>query len=46
MTIQANEIKVLEQLLLVDLSGIHLWTARKKLQPEMFEGKIPPVVVY
>lgn len=42
MTIQANEIKVLEQLLLVDLSGIHLWTARKKLQPEMFEGKIPP----
>ena len=29
MTIQQNEIKILDQILLVDLSGIHLWTARK-----------------
>ncbi|QCT95417.1 DUF3150 domain-containing protein (plasmid) [Stutzerimonas degradans] len=42
MTIQQNEIKILDQILLVDLSGIHLWTARKKLKPEMLEGKIPP----
>lgn len=42
MAIQQNEIKILDQLLLVDLSGIHLWTARKKLKPEMLEGKIPP----
>lgn len=42
MTIQTNEIRILDQILLVDLSGIHLWTARKKLKPEMLEGKIPP----
>ncbi|MCG8910994.1 DUF3150 domain-containing protein [Pseudomonas sp. DP-17] len=42
MAIQPNEIKILQQLLLVDLSDIHLWTARKKLQPSMFEGKVPP----
>ena len=42
MTIQQNEIQILDQILLVDLSGIHLWTARKKLKPEMLEGKIPP----
>ncbi|HHM8127012.1 TPA: DUF3150 domain-containing protein [Pseudomonas aeruginosa] len=42
MAIQAEEIKILDQLLLVDLSGIHLWTARKKLKKEMFEGKTPP----
>lgn len=42
MAIQQNEIKILDQILLVDLSGIHLWTARKKLKPEMLEGKIPP----
>lgn len=45
MTIQANEIKILDQILLVDLSGIHLWTARKKLKPEMLEGKIPPATL-
>lgn len=45
MTIQANEIKILDQILLVDLSGIHLWTARKKLKPEMLEGKIPPAAL-
>lgn len=42
MTIQQSEIQILDQILLVDLSGIHLWTARKKLKPEMLEGKIPP----
>lgn len=42
MTIQQSEIRILDQILLVDLSGIHLWTARKKLKPEMLEGKIPP----
>lgn len=42
MTIQQNEIKILDQILLVDLSGIHLWTARKKLHADMFEGKTPP----
>ncbi|TBW34667.1 DUF3150 domain-containing protein [Azotobacter chroococcum] len=42
MTIQTNEIKILDQILLVDLSAIHLWTARKKLKAEMLEGKIPP----
>ncbi|MCT9633902.1 DUF3150 domain-containing protein [Pseudomonas aeruginosa] len=45
MSIQQNEIKILDQLLLVDLSGIHLWTARKKLKPEMLEGKIPPAIL-
>lgn len=40
--IQQNEMNVLNQILLVDLSGIHLWTARRKLKPEMFEGKTPP----
>ena len=45
MSIQQSEIKVLDQLLLVDLSGIHLWTARKKLKPEMLEGKIPPTIL-
>lgn len=45
MTMQANEIKILDQILLVDLSGIHLWTARKKLKPEMLEGKIPPATL-
>jgi len=40
--IQQNEINILDQILLVDLSGIHLWTARRKLKPEMFEGKTPP----
>ncbi|SER50046.1 Protein of unknown function [Azotobacter beijerinckii] len=42
MTIQTNEIRILDQILLVDLSAIHLWTARKKLKAEMLEGKIPP----
>lgn len=42
MAIKQNEINILDQILLVDLSGIHLWTARKKLKPEMLEGKIPP----
>lgn len=42
MTIQANEISILNQILLVDLSGIHLWTARRKLKREMLEGTIPP----
>lgn len=45
MSIQQNEIKILDQLLLVDLSGIHLWTARKKLKPEMLEGKLPPAIL-
>lgn len=45
MSMQANEIKILDQILLVDLSGIHLWTARKKLKPEMLEGKIPPATL-
>ncbi len=45
MTMQTNEIKILDQILLVDLSGIHLWTARKKLKPEMLEGKIPPATL-
>lgn len=45
MSIPKNEIKVLDQLLLVDLSGVHLWTARKKLKPEMLEGKIPPAIL-
>lgn len=42
MTIQQSEIKILDQILLVDLSGIHLWTARRKLSEKMLEGKIPP----
>lgn len=42
MVMQASEIKILDQLLLVDLSGIHLWTARKKLDEKMLEGKLPP----
>lgn len=42
MAIQAHEIRILEQILLVDLSGIHLWSARKKLKEDMLEGKIPP----
>lgn len=42
MAIQQSEIKILDQILLVDLSGIHLWTARRKLSEKMLEGKIPP----
>lgn len=39
------EVKILDQILLVDLSAIRLWTARKKLKPEMLEGKIPPATL-
>lgn len=39
------EVKILDQILLVDLSAIRLWTARKKLKPEMLEGKIPPTTL-
>ncbi len=44
-TIQQKEIQILDQILLLDLSGIHLWTARKKLKPTMLEGKIPPATL-
>lgn len=40
-----NEIRILDQILLLDLSGIHLWTARKKLKSSMLEGKIPPATL-
>ena len=43
--IPQREIQILDQILLVDLSGIHLWTARKKLKPTMLEGKIPPATL-
>lgn len=39
------EVKILDQILLVDLSGIRLWTARRKLKPTMLEGTIPPAVL-
>jgi len=39
---QVTDIKILDQLLLVDLSGIHLWTAKKKLDEKLLEGKLPP----
>ena len=45
MSIQAHEIKILDRLLLVDITGIHLWTARKKLKREMLEGTIPPAIL-
>lgn len=37
-----QEVKILDQLLLVDLSGIHLWTAKKKLDEKLLGGKLPP----
>lgn len=39
------EVKILDKILLVDLSGIRLWTARRKLKPSMLEGTIPPAVL-
>lgn len=42
MSMSNIEVKILDQILLVDLSAIRLWTARKKLKLEMLEGKIPP----
>lgn len=39
---QMQEVKILNQLLLVDLSGIHLWTAKKKLDEKLLGGKLPP----
>lgn len=43
--VEQREIQILDQILLLDLSGIHLWTARKKLKPTMLEGKIPPATL-
>ncbi|MGM8936883.1 DUF3150 domain-containing protein [Pseudomonas neustonica] len=43
--VNSKEIQILDQILLVDLSGIHLWTARKKLKPTMLEGRIPPATL-
>ena len=40
-----KEIRILDQILLLDLSGIHLLTARKKLKPTMLEGTIPPATL-